>query len=153
MGLFATQRVDQSAGRTIYTWDDLNQREQLIYGDTGWRDIKASLINGWTVTALFMRRYQDRVTLKGYQLDGTAQTSTTFLTLPVGFRPPHGQSYLQANTTSAAFALMVVENTGNFRAQTGQNLYGNTAYFEITWSVSDTWPTTLPGSAAGSIPT
>jgi hypothetical protein len=37
--MFAASRVDQTAGRAIYQWDDLNQREQLIYGDTGWRSI------------------------------------------------------------------------------------------------------------------
>jgi hypothetical protein len=36
---YGAQRVDQTAGRAIYTWDDVNNREQLVYGDTGWRAV------------------------------------------------------------------------------------------------------------------
>ncbi|ALY09555.1 hypothetical protein LAROYE_28 [Arthrobacter phage Laroye] len=150
--VYNSSRVDETAGRVIYEWDDANGREQLVYGDTGWRDIKTLVTNGWTSNVVYLRRNGDRVTLKGLTLDGTAQTSTTFLTLPTGFRPQHGDSYFQANTVSAAFALMAVGLNGVVRGQTGQTMYGSPAYFEISWSTTEAWPTTLPGSASGSIP-
>ncbi|ALY10196.1 hypothetical protein SALGADO_28 [Arthrobacter phage Salgado] len=150
---FNASRIDQVAGRALYEWDDVNSREQLIYGDTGWRDVKSLLINGWASTGvLYLRRNGDRCTLKGLLLDGSSQTSTTFMTLPVGFRAFGGDTYFMANTVSASFGMMSVSNTGNVRAQTGQPTYGSPAYFEISWSTSEPWPATLPGSASGSIP-
>ncbi|AZS08722.1 minor tail protein [Arthrobacter phage Litotes] len=149
---YSSSRVDQTAGRAIYQWDDLNGREQIVYGDTGWRDIKTLLVNGWTANVVYLRRQGDRCTLKGLTLDGSALTSTTFLNLTSGFRPQHGDSYFQANTISAAFALMAVGLSGAVRAQTGQTMYGSPAYFEISWTTTEAWPTTLPGSASGSIP-
>jgi len=43
---YSSQRIDQSAGRTVYIWDHLNSREQMIYGDTGWRSIATDATYG-----------------------------------------------------------------------------------------------------------
>lgn len=41
----AAYRVDQTAGRTVTVWDYLNNREQVIYADTGIQDITALASN------------------------------------------------------------------------------------------------------------
>jgi hypothetical protein len=52
----AAQRIDQTAGRAIYTWDHLNNREQLIYGDTGWRDFATDSTYGIVAAGDFFGR-------------------------------------------------------------------------------------------------
>lgn len=75
--------VSETAGRTVTIWDYLNNREQLIYGDTGWKT--ATLINGWTGTVQY-RRELNRVTVKFRNMVGTAASSTSFINLPLGYR-------------------------------------------------------------------
>jgi hypothetical protein len=151
-----TQRVDQTAGRAIYTWDDINSREQRIYGDTGWRDVGSSLINGATATSFLLRRQNDNVYLRitGLQLP-TSAVGDSFYTLPAGF-------------ISASFSYGLLResvNTGNaagFGIATSCQLYGNipgwtpnntTHRFAGTlMAVTDNvWPTTLPGVASGTV--
>ena len=49
--------ADESVGRRIFTWDQTNGRWQMTYGDTGWRNVNGSLLNGWGAgTGLHVRR-------------------------------------------------------------------------------------------------
>lgn len=146
----ATQRVDQTAGRALYVWDDLNNREQLVYGDTGWRDVSSSLINGWTGTIL-MRRVGSSVSAR-MQLDSTAATSTTVnvgpgsgfrptgnnITFPM--RPATGNTVAWGQVTGASAAILASNTT----ALTASSM-------EFSWLTNDTWPTSLPGTASGGI--
>ncbi|AOZ65043.1 hypothetical protein KDJ05_gp02 [Arthrobacter phage Oxynfrius] len=150
--VFRNTNIDQSGGRAITIWDELNNRSQIFYGDTGWRNIGALLINGWTASAILIRRFGSLVTMKIFNLDGAAFTSTTFVNLPAGFRTAHGSSSFIAVSTSTVNALLVMDANGDCRAQTGITKYGATAYTEISWQTTDTWPATLPGSASGTIP-
>ena len=47
-----SQRVDTTAGRAVYVWDNVNNREQLAFGDTGYRALctwtTAGVITGGT---------------------------------------------------------------------------------------------------------
>ncbi|UTN92027.1 hypothetical protein SEA_DARBY_22 [Arthrobacter phage Darby] len=149
---YSSTRVDQTAGRAIYTWDDVNNREQMIHGDTGWRSIVADVLNGWTATALLVRRVGATVFLRIYQLNGTTMTNGTFATLPAGFRSGVFQ-YEPCYTESVNMTTLLVESTGNLKATGSTIKYGTVAYAEVKWSTTETWPTTLPGVASGSIPT
>ncbi len=141
-------RVDQTAGRAIYQWDDLNNREQIIYGDTGWRNI--TTVNGWTVAGLQIRRVGSIVSLRFYLLDPATATDTVFVTIPSGFR-------IGVNTTvgviepSGAVGPLQMLDTGNAYLPTSR-IYGNGLYCEVSYNTMQAWPVTLPGTAAGSIP-
>ena len=144
-----SQRVDESAGRAVYTWDDLNNREQLIYGDTGTRDIAALLKNGWTATAIQLTRFSGYVVeLKIVGLGGSP-TAGTIMTLPPGF---------QLGTTGAGPRAPVVNSSGVLtgRLQVGSDINANsfTVNGDVTmmWRTNQAWPSVLPGTLVGSIP-
>lgn len=144
-----SQRVDQTAGRAIYTWDHLNQREQLIYGDTGWRDISGLLLNGWTGT-VFLRRLGHTVFLRHNALNRASATGANFMTVPAGF----------ASGASDALSIVTRPVTGSTPAY--GSLSGGTLGYTLTdgeprasqlsWPTTDAWPTSLPGIASGTIP-
>ncbi len=145
-----SQRVDQTAGRAIYVWDDLNSREQLIYGDTGWRDVKGLTINGWTSTVLQLRRVGHIVTLSG-AITATAATSDHYLPVQPGFTPSssiyHGvASGIQVPPT---FRPLGTNATNHYVTSGGTS---GTYNIQANYPTTDAWPTTLPGTASGTIP-
>lgn len=139
------QRIDNTAGRAIYTWDETQNREQLIYGDTGIRDVASLVENGWAVMGrLLLSRTGAIVTLIG-DLIATDATDNTFLTLPNGFRFAGG-SYSAANGLGGTTLTY-------FHAGALQSAYrGNRTGLSLTWRTTDPWPTTLPGTAFGTTP-
>lgn len=149
---FSSQRVDQTAGRAIYTYDDLNNREQLIYGDTGWRDIKSLIVNGWVTASLLIRRVGSLVQLSGYYLNSADATSTLFAVLPEGFRMRHsGETRVIAKSQSTTGSL-ISSSSGNLVSGDLSGVYGQNGHFSIEWLTDNPWPTTLPGNASGGIP-
>lgn len=142
-----TQRVDQTAGRAIYTWDDVNNREQLIYGDTGWREL--TLENGWSGSIRARRLSVSSVEVIGRSLvPGTAITSVT---LPSGFRPQ--QTFpLFGRPATATNPPAYGELTSGGLVQFPTTSAFHASSFQAIFSTLDTWPTTLPGVAVGSIP-
>lgn len=153
---FASQRVDNTAGRAIYTWDDtaVPGREQLIWGDTGSREISAFLdATKWVAGNIKIRRVGSEVELRAYGLDNVAGVvgSVGILNaqLPAGFRNQH---------TVAGFA-QVGANAGQvITAFSATNativgvVDGAICGFTAKWQTTDPWPTVLPGNADGSIP-
>ncbi|TDL44064.1 pyocin knob domain-containing protein [Microbacterium oleivorans] len=156
----ATQRVDQTAGRAIYTWDDLNNREQLIYGDTGWRNITALLVNGWlpnSASSLFIRRVSSQVFLRivGIKNDGANTSSDAFLDTAAipGFRGAGSQNWHAVATGSASNpAILVREQAGALSVANRAQTPSGGLFATLTWPTDETWPTTLPGTANGAIP-
>jgi hypothetical protein len=149
--VYNSTRIDQTAGRVIYQWDDVNNRDQLIYGDTGWRDVSASLMNGWTGTSLWIRRIDYTVYIRAYSMIGTAATLNKFYTLPTGFnRSPSGTEYL---TAADGFTVIGVESAGGVLAfsNTANRFAGAFGNF-TPYTTTDAWPTTLPGTAVAAIP-
>lgn len=149
---FASQRIDKTAGLAIYSWDEQAQRDQLTYGDTGWRQLSGVLENGWTANTLLIRRIGRDVIVRGYYLNPAAATSDTFVLIPAGFR---------RSTISVALPV-VLSNTGALAyisvaataltAPRGVGIVGSTVAWEIRYEVDEAWPTILPGSASGTIP-
>ena len=152
-----SQRVDNTAGRAIYTWDDTANREQLIYGDTGLRRIDSLLTNGWTATAAatygpWVRRNGNIVTLSGY-LSWGGRTGTAFLTLPLGYRPERITFGHIDTTTAEQGALVNVATNGVLDAAYISTVtVGTSGFLSATFTTSDPWPTTLPGTPFGTIP-
>ncbi|ASD52248.1 hypothetical protein QCN32_gp23 [Arthrobacter phage Niktson] len=141
---FGHSRTDQSAGRVMYQWDELNQREQLTYGDTGWRDMTPmSGTAGW----LRLRRIQNIIYVwAGAWVNGT---SSDILALPAGF---------QTGTNSFV---------GQFGDRLGSpvpvNINGPSSLIQAPASASalsfcvnfptvNAWPASLPGTAHAAIP-
>lgn len=136
------QRVDETSGRAIFTWDYKNNRWQLIYGDTGWRDITASVGSVVTGGSVFVRRYGATVfiTLLGVTvpINGTVAGA-----LPIGFRIAHAVAL-----PTPYGSITTWDTNGNLAF----SALGTGRYVGVTFLAGDTWPTTLPGTPVGSIP-
>jgi len=146
-------RWAEAAGRTAYAWDSTNHREQLIYGDTGWRDI-SSLISTdavlTTVGSWYLRRIGSRVALQATGVTKTAVAKTLTGLIPTGFRaaPANGVGILGDANNSLCRALS--NTSGDIILAAAVSSAGSLGF---TWTTSDTWPGTLPGTPSGTIPT
>lgn len=147
--MIPTVRWDQTAGRAAYMWDDLNGRDQLIYGDTGWRIVTSLAAADWTSGTMYLRRNGYQVELGG-SLNTTSgaivQANTPLMALPVGYRPAFTINKIIAggNVNHG----VIVGTDGVLRADSGLSAIR----WQLTWMTSDAWPNTLPGSASGTIP-
>lgn len=138
-------QVSETAGRTLSVWDYLNSRYQLIYGDTGWREIALSA--GWT-GRVFIRRVGTKVSLLFNAVQSPTEMNLIAVVLAPGYRSgaPTGISerFLLHNTSSAArrgYASFDGVSISNLVAN--EALYGSAEMFTV-----DPWPTALPGVAA-----
>lgn len=143
--------IDQSAGRVVKVWDYLNNREQMIYGDTGER-----LMTDARITAGYasITRTGNTVQLAANALVLGNETGTLTLLdwAPQGFRP-------RDIVTSESAAYWSTETTHRMRVNPynkSVQILGITAGEPINWLVTfrtvDPWPPSLPGTAIGSIP-
>ncbi|UQS94694.1 minor tail protein [Arthrobacter phage Zeina] len=160
--LFASTRVDQTAGRTIYQWDDLNSREQLVWGDTGNRDISNdqawndALFSGTAVAKnsanlVRLRRVGSTVELY-YAYDRAAgSTVSPIAGFPLGFRPANPVMALGCNS---GMVLARVYHGGGASALSynTQGTAASAASVNMVFTTTDPWPTTLPGTAINTIP-
>lgn len=189
-----TARVDQTAGRVIYQWDDVNNREQLIWGDTGWRGIALDATygvvasgdnfigangNALAADAVKLRRVGNRVYIGGTSpLQPKADYSTatrTVCTLPTGFRSSGSNEFIvtrygnnggdstqrlvmlnigadYANPATVQAVPLIDANWNGFATGgTWPRLYGGIWLWGM-WITNENWPTTLPGTAVGTIP-
>ena len=160
-----TTRVDQTAGRAIYMWDELNNRDQLIWGDTGWRQIRGDLINGWDPANgnVLLRRLHNTVyiTFDVYTNPVNVTPSVAaWIPISSGFRSAASGShtdwinYCETGTSNTPAVVI-----GRNMASTLEFLLGGRAPTNIrfirggiSWPTNDAWPTTLPGISFGSIP-
>ena len=117
------------------------------YGDTGLRNIVASLENGWTAAGVMLRRVGRVASLYVPSLNAAAASSDTFYTLPVGFRVSgsyagapylaqfYGGGLLQSNYSTG---VLYVPSRG-----VGTHALTNV----VMWLAEETWPSSLPGTA------
>lgn len=140
-------RVDNTVGRRVFTWDADNAREQMIYGDTGWRNVTPE--NGWTANAMSIRRIGSVIYAAIYLAAKTAATGDIIYTLPSGYRPALGVAvgalYAGDDTTPVTAGNWLLVSRTAFGSA---NMSG-----QVSWSTIEPWPSALPGSASGVIPT
>lgn len=140
--------VSQSAGRVITVWDYLNNREQLVYGDTGVRDIAASLPTMTEGTAR-IRRNGSAVSLA---IDTAKFSNTGTFTLasviPPGFRPDMNFNGFAVQLSGADGYRASITTAGNLAIY---SYSGGWVRGYLTWTTADTWPTALPGTAVGGV--
>ncbi|ASR84028.1 hypothetical protein SEA_TEACUP_22 [Arthrobacter phage Teacup] len=149
--VYNSTRVDVSAGRAIYQWDDVNGRDQMIYGDTGWRDLTPLVgAAAWLRT----RRMGNTVWLWGAAINLSAVApSEVMYVLPAGFRTGSNSINALIGRDGTAFCIFEVNLNGNLKAPfTGSTPRTTDYYFMISFPTSESWPTTLPGTASGFIP-
>lgn len=148
-----TQYVDQTAGRTISTWDDLNNRAQVIYGDTGARDISdlflasAGVTGGATGGNVYLSRVGGIVTLTFVALVLGSTTAFSGV-IPSGFRPATSEYTGCPGLASNKYIQVTTAGTVSFISGAA----GDTERSTITFRAAGSWPTALPGTAVGSIP-
>lgn len=150
----ASSRVDQTAGRAIYQWDDVNNREQMVYGDTGWRNIIMQSVS--QTGNLHIRRTGQLVTVNAVGYSNTAASAIAsnygiFFTggqVP-GFTPGITARAVCTTAAGSARIIDVVPGTAEMRIFDGAV---GTYSWSMTWPTNDAWPTALPGIAVGNIP-
>jgi hypothetical protein len=141
----ASTRVDTTAGRVFYQWDNVNDREQLVYGDTGRRNMNSLILNVGAGSVI-LSRYGTMVTLLFADFQDTTVGSTVSWPnlIPVGFRPAN---WIYMPIPSGR--TVTIQNAG----QVSSNNHSSTVYQgSLSWRTDEAWPTTLPGTAVGSIP-
>ena len=140
---------DESVGRRQFAWDTVNNRWQMVYGDTGWRDVSASLANSWTGT-LLVRRIGYIVYVRA-TLGGTAATNNNLWSFPSGWACLTTPStHLLAGINNALAPIFAQANSGNAAIATPDRT--NSIVITGAYSTGDAWPASLPGSASGTIP-
>ncbi|WP_225535655.1 hypothetical protein [Tsukamurella tyrosinosolvens] len=120
---------------------------QILEGDTGWRNIGATLENGWTCTSLQLRRVNNVVSIKLDGLNASAKTADAAYTVPTGFQYGTGsnpRALLHTAATPAVPYRIYLDTKINVSgATTGMPLlYGQT---DVT--TTQAWPVALPGTA------
>lgn len=168
-----SHRIDTRAGRVAYMWDEQANREQLIYGDTGWRTVDNLLSSkfvpntGSGRVALRRTNYDVHLILRiqasaELVAQNVARNSLqSLMEIPVGFRE-YPASYGAAMTGTAmlgsyfeVLGIGAVNSTDLLKIMGSSNqVWRSTEVISanLTWSTSDPWPTSLPGTAFGTIP-
>lgn len=161
----AAIRFNQTVGRVVTAWDYLNNREQLIYADTGVRSLPVpatSPLNG--IGTITISRYNNEITLVLDNVEYVGTNTSEYLTaagfIPVGFRPGYSENpagIITNNNANATYPIGVLQGSRLRRlgpALTGAEPGLGTSAMRGTlkWKTIDLWPSTLPGTAVGSIP-
>jgi len=147
--------TDESVGRRIFTWDTVNSRWQMTYGDTGDRNAAITYTNNWANSYGVdrLRRIGNTVYLVA-ALDSTNATADAAFTVPSGFRPT-----LAAITSIAIGGGSNVPRTLSLGSNGVGTIYRASLTPQGGWQLTvayptnDAWPASLPGTASGSIPT
>ena len=143
--------IDKSAGIKVSVQDNAAGRKQLIYGDTGWRDITTLLGNGWSADKFYINRrgYELQVAVQNLKSTGGSTQITTAI-LPGGFYPLSALG--SSSTLRVAGTPLIVHSNGHIYAKATTATTTTDLEFSTTIPVYSSWPSVLPGTAVGSIP-
>lgn len=135
--------VDESAGRKI------SVAGEVIKYESGWRDITATLRNGWTGQIQIRRTLTELNIALVDMLAPEAASNNQVCDIPAGFEPviPSGlwmTAPMRRDTNSVAFATISAANFYLNRDDTFQDGFWNM----ITVPATDTLPASLPGVPA-----
>lgn len=152
-------RIDTSVGSRVFAGGT------MIYGDTGWRDMRQFLIAGLGISSNAGRARMRRVAGRVYfdiKLDVTQSGLTTiFNGIPTGFRavsnfPMDNQVFTSPTTGAGASLLTSGTHVGVFYSNSSPLQTGfrtpwpdqGTIAWTSSYATGDAWPTTLPGLPA-----
>jgi hypothetical protein len=137
-------RLDNTNGRAAYIWDDVNNREQMVYGDTGWRDVTPT---SGTAAWIRLRRVGNVVYV--WVANWVNGTASDIVALPLGFQT--GTNSIVGHFGDRAGAPVAVNINGPSNSiQAAQSATAMSVY--LTFPTVNSWPTTLPGTAHAAIP-
>ncbi|NQD42708.1 hypothetical protein [Glutamicibacter halophytocola] len=126
--------------------NDVNTEVNRLGQDTGRRDVKSLLINGWTAASVEIQRSNGRCYLRIGALNGSSATSSRFMDMPAGFQPPYiVETYAQRDSSSAFVQGVTLSLSGGFTIPSGTVL--GSAVREVSWACTAGWPSSLPGTA------
>ncbi|QCG76950.1 hypothetical protein SEA_SCUTTLE_2 [Arthrobacter phage Scuttle] len=168
--VFRNTSIDNSAGKVLTIWDESANRSQMIYGDTGLRQM--TLPDNVTAGNWFIRRVGSSVYIYTQFTainNNTGQDSHTYEVLPAGsipagFQPPVsvpivgfgriGVSNQRQPITAFLYATgrIALEKDETNAAGAVINNTAASFYFGIHYTTTQVWPASLPGSASGVIP-
>ena len=126
---------------------------QVVEGDTGWRDVRTLLLNGWTATIFQLRRRNDTVMAKINSLSGNA-TWLNVMNAPTGFHmaqatyPLGRESQLTGNMVAFACSFGVLGSNWTKMIDGTWNSALYSLVMDFDYQTEQAWPTTLPGVAA-----
>jgi len=123
---------------------------EVLFGDTGWRDISSLQVNGWTSSQIRVRRNGENIYFWFLTLNPAAATADTVLTLPDGFKPSFVQRFPILKSTVSR--QLNVDSAGGVRVllyATGDGTYDacSAAWLAGTAAGPGNWPSALPGVA------
>lgn len=148
---YTSTRVESVAGTAVYQWDELRARDQIIYLDTGWRDITSLILNGWTASTLRIQRFGNTVTVMGRVLNGVAATSAKLLSVNLsGFRPSDTSAVHTGFVPDAAEAPKAYRVGADIEIPSFAT-YSNARWAKFEWVTDDVAPTSLPGTGIGTV--
>lgn len=163
------ERWDETVGRRCFRWDWNNSREQMVYGDTGWRlcgewDAAGNFTAGLQVSAFsapwvsgasgkwYMRRigYTVEHRIWGVQASVLASAAAIFGTgtsIPAGFQDGEYEQIPVATTVGSSFASIGCAASRNYLCgYASASLTINRS--RVSYITDQVWPTTLPGTSA-----
>jgi len=125
---------------------------EVTVGDTGWRNVAATILNSWTVSTLRVRRVNQSVTWSVVGLTGLAAWANV-ASIPTGFAPDSIVVFgLGRETAITGNTLRVGVSTATFGVATQTKMIETawssasyTASVDLTYVTSVAWPVTLPG--------
>lgn len=116
--------------------------------DTGWRNIVALLVNGWTATELQIKRVAGNVHFRMAGLDPAHATSDTFLPGLTGFTSAR-TAILVADGLGAPVALVTNDSGDLAISRSGLTAQMSPHYrTEFHYTTADAMPTASPGTPA-----
>lgn len=144
-GAVGALRWDESVGRRCYAWDTVNSRWQTIYGDTGWRDITAQM-SGVTSGTVYIRREGGTVFVNHAGLIAANPIGV----IPASFHPSEKAVIVMVDNTLGAFGYGEIATDGTWNRWGGSG--SNPSNGTVSYACSDPWPSSLPGTPVGGIP-
>lgn len=144
--------TDESVGRRIFTWDTVNSRWQMTYGDTGWREVTSatSAITNLTCNRFLIRRIGNQLF---FDVACTSTAAVSGLLYSAGTGWTSDRSFvLVGDAYSATQQPAMLTQSGGYYWRTWTATGSQRVVSGVT-TTSDAWPTSLSGSAVGSIPT
>ena len=154
--------TDETVGRRIFTWDTANNRWQMTYGDTGWREINAlqtaAALTKFPNAVLSVRRVNSSVDVRWFSDTGTVAGAavTAICSTLTGFRPGviQGRGIVGSavNVSSGLPSVHGVYSDGAALNIATTADSANNVLASLSYTTNDSWPTALPGNAIGTIP-
>jgi hypothetical protein len=146
--MYTDTAATNGAIRWIKATGSGNTGWRVEYGDTGWREIGSVLLNGFTATSVKIRRFGDQVSITIFALDGSSSTGTTLYTLPTGFASDSRirQTWMGRSSSDQTPNAAITYYSNTISLANSPTLI-TSGRGTIDYLTTDTWPTTLPGTA------